>query len=36
MDKNEALDFLNRLAEGIAKTFGNSCETVSHDFRYKK
>lgn len=36
MDKNEALDFLNRLAEGLSKTFGNSCETVIHDIRNKR
>ena len=36
MDKNEALGFLNRLAEGISKTFGNSCETVIHDIKNKR
>jgi predicted transcriptional regulator YheO len=36
MNKNEAFEFLNRLAAGIAKTFGNSCETVVHDMNNKK
>ncbi|NLA26325.1 MAG: transcriptional regulator [Firmicutes bacterium] len=31
MQKKEALDFLIRLAGGIADTFGKSCETVVHE-----
>ncbi len=29
--KEEILDFLMRMADGIAQTFGNSCETLIHD-----
>jgi predicted transcriptional regulator YheO len=36
MNKKEAFVFLNRLAEGLSKTFGNSCETVIHDMKNKK
>ncbi len=36
MDKEEALDFLKRVAEGIACMFGNSCETVIHDMDNKE
>ena len=36
MNKDEALDFLNRLADGIACMFGNSCETLIHDMNNKK
>ena len=32
MSREEAFDFLDRLARGIAQTFGVSCETVIHDF----
>lgn len=31
MNKEEALDFMNRVAKGIAVTFGGSCETLIHD-----
>ncbi|MCX7781958.1 MAG: helix-turn-helix transcriptional regulator [Negativicutes bacterium] len=31
MKKDEAFEFLNRLAGGIAQMFGSSCETVIHD-----
>lgn len=31
MDKEAALDFLSNVAEGIAKMFGSSCETLVHD-----
>lgn len=36
MNNKEALEFLNRLAEGIACMFGSSCETVIHDMNNKK
>ena len=36
MNKEEALEFLNRMAEGIACMFGNSCETLIHDMNNKK
>ena len=36
MNKAEALEFLCRVAEGIACMFGNSCETVIHDMDNKK
>lgn len=36
MDKTEALEFLNRVAEGLSCMFGNSCETVIHDMDNKK
>lgn len=36
MNREEAFDFLNRLAEGLSKTFGNSCETVIHDMKNKR
>ncbi len=32
MTYEEAFDFLDRLARGIAEMFGISCETVIHDF----
>lgn len=32
MTRDEAFAFLDRLARGIAETFGVSCETVIHDF----
>lgn len=35
MNKEEAFDFLNRLAKGIALTFGGSCETLIHDMSVK-
>ncbi|WP_010268002.1 helix-turn-helix transcriptional regulator [Paenibacillus senegalensis] len=35
MDKEQAFDFLNRLAKGIAVTFGSSCETLIHDMSVK-
>ena len=31
MNKEEAYNFLNRLADGISQMFGSSCETVIHD-----
>jgi len=31
MDKREALEFLKRLADGIATMFGPNCETLIHD-----
>ncbi len=31
MDRDEAFEFLNRTAKGIAETFGSSCETLVHD-----
>ena len=36
MKSKEALQFLKRLAEGISKTFGSSCETVIHDMKNKE
>lgn len=36
MNNDEALDFLNRMAEGIACMFGNSCEVLIHDMKNKK
>lgn len=36
MTKEEALDFLSRLASGISQMFGASCETVIHDLHSKK
>lgn len=35
MNKEQAFDFLNRLAKGIAVTFGSSCETLIHDMSVK-
>lgn len=32
MTRNEAFDFLDRTARGIAEMFGSSCETLVHDF----
>ena len=32
MTKQEAFEFLDRLAQGIAETFGGCCETLVHDF----
>ena len=31
MTKDEAFEFLDRTARGIAETFGSSCETLVHD-----
>lgn len=31
MNKEEAFEFLDRTARGIAETFGKSCETLVHD-----
>ncbi|MCQ2442861.1 MAG: helix-turn-helix transcriptional regulator [Oscillospiraceae bacterium] len=31
MNREEALEFLDRTARGIAETFGSSCETLVHD-----
>lgn len=31
LNKEQAFDFLNRVARGIAVTFGPSCETLIHD-----
>lgn len=36
MTKEEAMDFLNRLAGGISQMFGTCCETVIHDLRSKE
>jgi len=36
LTKQEAFDFLNRLAAGIAQMFGASCETVIHDVYSKE
>lgn len=33
MDNNSNLDFLKRLAKGIAQHFGNDCEVVIHDLK---
>ena len=32
MTRDEAFDFLDRTARGIAEMFGSSCETLVHDF----
>ena len=31
MTREEAFEFLDRTARGIAETFGSSCETLVHD-----
>ena len=31
MTKDEAFEFLDRTARGIAEMFGTSCETLVHD-----
>ncbi len=31
MNRDEAFEFLDRVARGIAETFGSSCETLVHD-----
>ena len=31
MNRDEAFEFLDRTAKGIAETFGSSCETLGHD-----
>ena len=31
MDREEAFEFLDRTARGIAEMFGSSCETLVHD-----
>ena len=31
MTRDEAFEFLDRTARGIAETFGSSCETLVHD-----
>ena len=36
LEKKEALEFLNRVAAGLADMFGNSCETLIHDMNNKK
>lgn len=36
IDKEEALEFLNRVAEGVASMFGSSCETLIHDMNNQK
>jgi len=36
MDGEEALDFLNRVARGIAEMFGSNCETLVHDMSVPK
>lgn len=33
MNKKKTLNFLKKLAEGLAEMFGNDCETVIHDLR---
>lgn len=35
MNKKEAFQMLDRLAAGIAKTFGSNCETIVHDILNK-
>lgn len=35
MEKEHALELLTRIAEGLAHTFGSSCETVIHDLQDK-
>ena len=32
MTREEAFEFLDRTAKGIAEMFGSSCETLVHDF----
>ncbi len=32
MTRDQAFEFLDRTARGIAETFGSSCETLVHDF----
>ena len=36
MDREAALDFLKRVADGIAQMFGNQCEVVIHDMNNKQ
>ncbi len=36
LNREEALDFLNRIADGLSKTFGRNCETVIHDMNNKQ
>jgi hypothetical protein len=31
MTRDEAFEFLDRLARGLAEMFGSSCETLVHD-----
>ena len=31
MNRDEAFEFLDRTARGIAETFGSNCETLVHD-----
>ncbi|HLR15964.1 MAG TPA: helix-turn-helix transcriptional regulator [Bacillota bacterium] len=33
MNKEEALDFLKRISDGIAEMFGENCEVVVHDMK---
>ncbi|GIP14851.1 hypothetical protein J40TS1_04930 [Paenibacillus montaniterrae] len=35
MNKEQAFSFLDRLAKGIAETFGKQCETLIHDMTVK-
>jgi len=35
LNEEEALSFLNRIADGIAQMFGSSCETVIHNLQKK-
>ncbi len=35
MERREALDFLHRVAKGIAEMFGESCETLVQEFQGK-
>lgn len=35
MNKNEAFEMLDRLAAGLAATFGRNCETIIHDLKNK-
>lgn len=35
MNKEEAFSFLDRVAKGIAETFGKQCETLIHDMSVK-
>ena len=34
--RDEAFEFLDRTARGIAEMFGGSCETLVHDFSVPK
>ena len=36
MDREEAFEFLDRTARGIAEMFGSTCETLVHDMGDRK